>query len=544
MFKIIFLSLLLSICSGCYIFDSKAELGDKFSLEIGEEMEIAGEGIFIKFVSVPDDTRCYRSLYDWYISGKTCSSTGKARIRTLIRTEDRKIPLDFLVFGDSGEIRRADHLYRKKAFPDYRIWLTDLSLDAKNATFLITRSTEPDRSRAERGDGDFSRDFEIKTEVIDCPPGCDKDIFYLTGDGTFLAGNSNGQTSQAEVPPATVEQIMAEVDRERFFELENEYTGEKNCPETVPGQPTVVFSVFRNGREKSVTHYQGCRKDYTVYPPGLFRIEEKMKNIGEKAAGSPADKLSDLESIEFSIKLCSENCPVYRISSSLFGSDSRINLETVKIPGGYQSTGFSLSDEDRAYLITKIEESKFFELDDDLRENCTGSFSPVEISIGYKSEHKTVRHYLNCDKTVGLPEELVELEKKLLEIVRLEGVVFDPEATRTVETRLNQKFKLSVGEEVRIKNRDLRIRFVSVPQDNRCPFHTGAVCDQRGEAVILLAVKKGRNKKTLTLLDKNHLNPDEAHLRFESKDFLNYRIHLKDVPRENHSEISLMVTQK
>ena len=558
MFKSIVTFLLFLLLSGCH-FLKDPELNEEFSLRAGEEIEIEGEQLFIKFVSIPSDNRCYKSLYDWYISRHDCATVGKAKILTLIRKGNREASLGFLVLGNGNKPDITDKIYRKKAFLNYQIRLKKLSLNGKQTTFLVTKNRDVGVSQAEPEKDDSSYFFEFKTEVVEGNEG-EKDIFYLNSDRTFLKGNGARQ----EVLLAELQEIILDIDQIKIFDLKNEYTKEKNCPDSTPGKPTVILSLRLKGREKSIEHYLGCRKNDALYPLELFQIEEKMRKLATERPKLPEKKIEkkikDLR-IRFSVKGCPRNCPDFNVS---IGDRGETNLEITTRKNAKQNFRYWINGEQINELIAEIEEANFFRglKADYMSENkCAKPASDrrkVVISIdlgssGFETEMKTVMHYLGCNDDKDLPQGLLRIEKKLEEIVRIKGVIFKSQPAKTAFADLNRKFKISIGEETQIRSQGLSIRFVSVLKDNRCQFHLNEICSSTGEAIILLSVRKGNRREEIQLRDLNLSHPADAHRRFESKTFRNYRIHLKDVPnRPAHSndgppekvnEITLFVTR-
>lgn len=553
MFRYIFVFSILLLLPGCSLLTPTADLDEEFSLRPGEETAIAGEELFIKFEAVREDTRCYRSFYDYYISGKMCAVAGQARIEASIRKGDRTERLEFLVHGNPSGPRLTDKLYQKKAFLNYRINLTSLSLNGEKIRLVITKNKgEPDLNG-------HTDEFELKTEVIDCPGDCEKDIFFLERGGTFLHGDAaGGGTYHLDIPPDKVEEIAAAIADGGFFGLEDEYTQEKNCPDLVTEKPTIIFSVKLNGGEKSVLYDQGCVKNDSHYPVVLFQIQHKLKEYSENERKKAHEKSAGPLNLYLRVEVCrDEKCPVYLISvKSRVGGGQIVSLEKEDREPEKNRTYLAshpFSETDTAFLREKIAGADFLsetspKTDLTVRQKCSDPrrLPVAEMTINQKDGRQTVRHYLNCKDDETVPEALLEIEEKLLEIVRLKEIIPKPEPTgptRSFSARLNRKFQISVGEKAIFKKENLSITFISVPADNRCPFDQNVDCGQRGSADILLAVEKGNKREMMTLKDNNHYSPEDAHLRFETKTFQNYRIHLKDVPRNRQYRITLLVTK-
>ena len=63
--------------------------------------------------------------------------------------------------------------------------------------------------------------------------------------------------------------------------------------------------------------------------------------------------------------------------------------------------------------------------------------------------------------------------------------------------RPGREFKLKVGRQVTVKGTKLRIRFVAVENDSRCP--SDVTCVWAGNAAVRLQLGTGRGSKTVTL---------------------------------------------
>jgi len=81
------------------------------------------------------------------------------------------------------------------------------------------------------------------------------------------------------------------------------------------------------------------------------------------------------------------------------------------------------------------------------------------------------------------------------------GVVADGRAARRRGARMDRNFMLRVGQEVLLADQKLKIKFVSVPEDSRCP--TGVTCIWAGSARIALSVSEGKSKPISVELESN-----------------------------------------
>src|SRR5215510_15692192 len=75
-------------------------------------------------------------------------------------------------------------------------------------------------------------------------------------------------------------------------------------------------------------------------------------------------------------------------------------------------------------------------------------------------------------------------------LMMIMGLAQEPTINNDVD--LGQEFKIKNGQEVVVRGEKLRINFVGVVDESRCP--TGAVCVWEGNAVVVLDVSK-KNKK-------------------------------------------------
>jgi len=57
-----------------------------------------------------------------------------------------------------------------------------------------------------------------------------------------------------------------------------------------------------------------------------------------------------------------------------------------------------------------------------------------------------------------------------------------------VNVKLNEEFKLKVGQNAKLQNESLRIKFVAVTEDSRCPLIYR--CDSPGNAAVALTIQK------------------------------------------------------
>jgi hypothetical protein len=78
------------------------------------------------------------------------------------------------------------------------------------------------------------------------------------------------------------------------------------------------------------------------------------------------------------------------------------------------------------------------------------------------------------------------------------------------EVSLDEAFTIKVGEQVEIKDANLRITFNSVEEDSRCPVDV--VCAWAGNAKLNMEVKRSKKKYVSASLNTT-LNPRDIHYK-------------------------------
>ena len=71
------------------------------------------------------------------------------------------------------------------------------------------------------------------------------------------------------------------------------------------------------------------------------------------------------------------------------------------------------------------------------------------------------------------------------------------ESVSPIQVVLGEEFTIKVGQQVRVKDTKLKLTFISVPQDSRCP--SSVVCAWAGNAQLNLEVKKKQNASDISL---------------------------------------------
>ena len=105
---------------------------------------------------------------------------------------------------------------------------------------------------------------------------------------------------------------------------------------------------------------------------------------------------------------------------------------------------------------------------------------------------------MNCERHRFLTR-IAPLAISCLVVFASSGVLgANPNSNSALESvRLGREFKLKVGRQVTVKGTKLRIRFVTVENDSRCP--SDVTCVWAGNAAVRLQLGTGKGSKTVTL---------------------------------------------
>lgn len=84
----------------------------------------------------------------------------------------------------------------------------------------------------------------------------------------------------ASIPPARVDSLVAELEAAGYFELAEAYVMDSPaCGMYATDSPTVITSVTRDGRTRTVRHDRGC----AAAPPELSRLEQRIDEVAGTA---------------------------------------------------------------------------------------------------------------------------------------------------------------------------------------------------------------------------------------------------------------------
>lgn len=135
---------------------------------------------------------------------------------------------------------------------------------------------------------EISKDTLITIERGECFGRCPQYKLTISGDGKVsFDGKENTKVkgkASAELTTEEVAQLLLEFEKIGFFDLKDSYE-KNNCPNASTDQPTVIFKVKTNGKEKTVSHYTGCvegsEEPFKPYPPGLLSLGNTIHSIAE-----------------------------------------------------------------------------------------------------------------------------------------------------------------------------------------------------------------------------------------------------------------------
>lgn len=99
---------------------------------------------------------------------------------------------------------------------------------------------------------------------------------------------------------------------------------------------------------------------------------------------------------------------------------------------------------------------------------------------------------------------------KTLLLIILFAIVTVPTMKHSVaenDVQIDQEFRLRVGQEVSLRDTKLKIKFVSVVEDSRCP--TGVDCIWHGNGKVQIDIKKS-NRKPMSLTLNTYMAPQES----------------------------------
>src|SRR5262245_50239604 len=133
------------------------------------------------------------------------------------------------------------------------------------------------------------QDLMITLERTECFGSCPDYKLTVAADGAVVFEGRRfvkreGATEKSAISREQLKQLIAEVDRVKFFSLEDNY----ECAELWSDNPTAFTSIRINGKSKTIKHYYGCRGPKV--PKEFTELENKIDEIVNTAKWLPDKK--------------------------------------------------------------------------------------------------------------------------------------------------------------------------------------------------------------------------------------------------------------
>ena len=125
------------------------------------------------------------------------------------------------------------------------------------------------------------KDLMITLEKKGCFGICPVYKLTIAADGAVVFEGRRfvkeaGATKKSAINQEQLKELMAEIDRVKFF-LDDDYSSDSRaCNEGMDDSPLAITSIRINGKSKTVSHYDGC-----TGPKGPKDIAELEKKIDE-----------------------------------------------------------------------------------------------------------------------------------------------------------------------------------------------------------------------------------------------------------------------
>jgi hypothetical protein len=131
--------------------------------------------------------------------------------------------------------------------------------------------------------GQVPTDLAITLTRTVCKGPCPAYRLTVTSDGLVnFEGTAHTLETKGswKIDQGRLQQLIAEFRKARFFDYDDVYHDDKNCPIVYTDAPNVTTSIRINGSAKQVIHNHGCEdKEGRPYPPGLTELERKIDEI-------------------------------------------------------------------------------------------------------------------------------------------------------------------------------------------------------------------------------------------------------------------------
>ena len=120
----------------------------------------------------------------------------------------------------------------------------------------------------------------VTLERTPCFGSCPVYTVSIARSGTvrFTGRHHTAQTGEAtaEIPPARVDSLIAELERAGYFEMADAYVMDSPaCGMYATDSPTVITSATLRGKTKTIRHDRGC----FAAPPALSRLEQRIDEV-------------------------------------------------------------------------------------------------------------------------------------------------------------------------------------------------------------------------------------------------------------------------
>jgi Domain of unknown function (DUF6438) len=130
-------------------------------------------------------------------------------------------------------------------------------------------------------------DLEITLERTMCLEFCPTYKLTITADGAVVFEGrkyvkQEGATIKSAVSQEQLKQLMAEIDRVKFFSMKDDYSFRTLC---AADHPSAITSIRINGKSNRIDHYLGC--DRLEGPKALTELENKIDEIVNTAQWIP-----------------------------------------------------------------------------------------------------------------------------------------------------------------------------------------------------------------------------------------------------------------
>jgi|SRR5688500_14727869 len=132
-------------------------------------------------------------------------------------------------------------------------------------------------------------ELAVRMERKGCYGRCPMYILDIRPDGSVkFEGKGYTKTigtEESKIGRGQLQELISVIRKSDFFVFNDSYeTGADGCPSTATDMPTVILSVRLDGREKTISHYNGCLEISEPQPvePGKVARAEKLHPFPRK----------------------------------------------------------------------------------------------------------------------------------------------------------------------------------------------------------------------------------------------------------------------